>query len=41
MAAAPESFELGGLKCAVCHNLGQARLVLEGGEAFDVIRVIG
>lgn len=39
--AKPEIFEADGLKCAVCHNLGQARRVLEGKEAFDVIRVIG
>ena len=36
-----EIFEQGGLKCAVCHNLGQARRVLTGEEHFDVIRVIG
>jgi len=36
----PETFELGELRCAVCHNLGQARRVLEGREDFDVIRVI-
>ena len=35
-----EIFEQGGLKCAVCHNLGQARRVLTGEEHFDVIRVI-
>ena len=37
----PESFLLDGLKCVICHNLGQARKILEGNEAFDVIRVIG
>ena len=36
----PEVFELDGLKCAVCHNLGQARRLLQGTEAFHVIRVI-
>ena len=40
MDAEPETFELDGLRCALCHNLGQARRVLTGGEAFDVIRVI-
>ena len=39
--AAPERFTVGELKCVICHNLGQAREVLESGEAFDVIRVIG
>ena len=37
----PEIFEQDGLKCVICHNLGQARKVLESKEAFDVIRVIG
>ena len=41
MEAAPEVFEAAGLKCVICHNLGQARKILEGEEAFDVIRVIG
>ena len=41
MGKEPESFEIDGLRCAVCHNLGQARMILEGNEAFDVIRVIG
>ncbi len=36
----PEVFEQGGLKCAVCHNLSEARRVLSGEEAFDLIRVI-
>ena len=36
----PEAFELDGLKCALCHNLGQARRLLQGTEAFHVIRVI-
>ena len=39
--AAPEHFTVGELKCVICHNLGQARAVLESGEAWDVIRVIG
>ena len=39
--AAPERFTVGELKCVICHNLGQARAVLESGEAWDVIRVIG
>lgn len=39
--AEPETFELDGMKCVICHNLGQARKILEGNEAFDVIRVIG
>lgn len=37
----PERFETGGLKCAICRNLGQVRCVLDSGEVFDVIRVIG
>ena len=37
----PERFTVGELKCVICHNLGQARAVLESGEAWDVIRVIG
>ena len=41
MASEPEVFEQDGLKFAVCHNLGQARKILEGDEAFDVIRVTG
>ena len=36
----PEVFALRGLRCAVCHNLGQARRAIEGEERFDVIRVI-
>ena len=39
--AAPEHFAVGELKCVICHNRGQARAVLESGEAWDVIRVIG
>ncbi len=38
--AEPETFDLDGRKCVICHNLGQARRVLEGNEAFDVIRVV-
>ena len=37
----PERFTVGELKCVICHNLGQARAVLESGETWDVIRVIG
>ena len=37
----PERFTAGELKCVLCRNLGQARAVLESGEDFDVIRVIG
>ena len=36
----PERFELDGLKCVICRNLGQARRALTGEESFDVIRVI-
>ena len=36
----PECFELDGLKCVICRNLGQARRALTGEESFDVIRVI-
>ena len=36
----PEIFEADGLRCALCHNLGQARRVFAGEEAFDLIRVI-
>ena len=39
--AAPEHFTVGELKCVICHNLGQARAVLESGERFDAVRVIG
>ncbi|MBO6041097.1 MAG: (2Fe-2S)-binding protein [Oscillospiraceae bacterium] len=35
-----ESFEVDGLRCAICHNLGQARQALTDGRNFDVIRVI-
>lgn len=35
-----ESFEVDGLRCAICRNLGQARAVLTDGQAFDVVRVI-
>ena len=37
----PEVFEVDGLRCALCHNLGQARRILAEDEAFDLIRVIG
>ena len=37
----PERFTVGELKCVLCRNLGQARAVLESGEDYDVIRVIG
>ena len=37
----PERFTVGERKCVICRNLGQARAVLESGERFDVIRVIG
>jgi hypothetical protein len=40
MEKEPERFELDGLKCVICRNLGQARHVLTGEENFDVIRVI-
>lgn len=36
----PEVFELDGLRCVICHNLGQARRALTGDSGFDVIRVI-
>ena len=36
----PELFEQDGLKCAVCHNLGQARRVLGSEERFDVVCVM-
>ena len=37
----PERFLIGELKCVICRNLGQARAVLESGERFDAVRVIG
>ena len=37
----PETFIVEGLKCVICHNLGQARTILNSGENYDVIRVIG
>lgn len=40
MKAEPEFFEQNGLKCVICHNLGQARAILSGDATFDVIRVI-
>ena len=36
-----ERFLIGELKCVICRNLGQARAVLESGERFDAVRVIG
>ena len=41
MEKEPERFELDGLKCVICRNLGQARHVLTGEENFDVIRIAG
>ncbi len=40
LAQEPEVFALNGLRCALCHNLGQARRAIAGEEGFDVIRVI-
>ena len=40
MGKEPEIFEMDGLRCAVCHNLGQARAVLTGEMPFDIVRVI-
>ena len=40
MDAEPERFEENGLRCVICHNLGQIRRVLESGESFDALRVI-
>ena len=40
MEKEPEVFQMEGLRCAVCHNLGQARRLLESGEGYDVLRVI-
>lgn len=37
----PERFLIGELKCVICRNLGQARAVLEFGERFDAVRMIG
>ncbi|MBQ6316723.1 MAG: (2Fe-2S)-binding protein [Oscillospiraceae bacterium] len=36
----PERFEENGLRCVICHNLGQARMALAETERYDVIRVI-
>ena len=36
----PEVFEVDGLRCAICHNLGQARQILCCEEHFDIVRVI-
>lgn len=40
MSYNPEIFELDGLKCVICHNLGQARRILSSTEFFNVIRII-
>lgn len=40
MEKEPELFQQDGLRCTICHNLGQARRLLECGEGFDVVRVI-
>lgn len=40
MDSEAETFELNGLKCAVCHNLGQARALLSQPEVYDIVRVI-
>ena len=36
----PECFEEEGLRCVICHNLGQARKLLAEADCYDVIRVI-
>ena len=36
----PESFEENGLRCAICHNLGQARKAMAETDRYDVIRII-
>ena len=36
----PECFEENGLRCVICHNLGQLRQVLREADQYDVIRVI-
>ena len=40
MEREPEVFDVDGQHCTVCHNLGQARRVLDAPEGFDIIRVI-
>ncbi len=40
MDAEPERFEENGLRCAICHNLGQTRMALAEADRYDVIRVI-
>ena len=40
MEEEPEIFEQNGLRCAICHNLGQARRLLDSGETFSIVRVI-
>ena len=36
----PECFEEEGLRCVICHNLGQARKMLAEADCYDVTRVI-
>ena len=36
----PESFEEKGLRCVICHNLGQACKAIDEAGRYDVIRVI-
>jgi len=38
--AEPERFEENGLRCVICHNLGQTRRALAETDRYDVIRVI-
>ena len=40
MGFEPERFEENGLRCVICHNLGQARRALAETDCCDVIRVI-
>ena len=40
MDSEPECFEEHGLRCVICHNLGQARKALAETDRYDVIRVI-
>ena len=40
MDSEPERFEANGLRCVICHNLGQTRMVLAEMDRYDVIRVI-
>ena len=41
MAKEPEMFDADGLRCVICHNLGQAREILENKQSYDVIRILG